>query len=53
MAAPQVLVNGLSFAEDRRTLLILTNTSSGPQMADERDGRIETLRVDVPGAGRP
>jgi len=38
---------------DRRTLFILTNTSSGPQMADKRDGRIETVRVDVPGAGRP
>jgi sugar lactone lactonase YvrE len=38
---------------DRRTLYLLTNTSSGPQMAERRDGRIETVRVDVPGAGWP
>jgi len=39
--------------EDRRTLFICTNTGSGPAMADKRDGRIEFLRVDVPGAGLP
>lgn len=38
---------------DRRTLFVLTNTGSGPAMADKTDGRIETHRVDVPGAGLP
>ncbi len=37
----------------RRTLFILTNTGSGPAMAAKRDGRIETVEVDVPGAGLP
>lgn len=36
---------------EKRTLYIVTNTSSGPQMAGLRDGRIETIEVDVPGAG--
>lgn len=36
---------------ERRTLYIVTNTSSGPQMAERRDGCIETVEVDVPGAG--
>ena len=40
-------------SEDRRTLFICTNTGSGPAMADKCDGRIEFLRVDVPGAGLP
>ena len=39
--------------DDRRTLFVLTNTGSGPQMAEKRDGRIEAVRVDVPGAGLP
>jgi len=39
--------------EDRRTLFICTNTGSGPAMAEKRDGRVELLRVDVPGAGLP
>lgn len=39
--------------DDRRTLFILTNTGSGPDAAKKRDGRIETVRVDVPGAGLP
>lgn len=39
--------------DDRRTLFIVTNTGSGPAMADKRDGRIESVRVDVPGAGLP
>lgn len=39
--------------EDRRTLYIVTCTSSGPQMADKRDGCIESIEVDVPGAGWP
>jgi hypothetical protein len=34
---------------DRRT----TNSSSGPTIADKRDGRIETMRVDVPVTGLP
>jgi len=38
---------------DRRTLYVITNTGSGPDMAKKRDGRIETMRVDVPGAGLP
>jgi hypothetical protein len=38
---------------DRRTRFILTNTGSGPTMASKADGRIETLRVEVPGAGLP
>jgi sugar lactone lactonase YvrE len=38
---------------DRRTLFACTCTASGPAMADRRDGRIETVRVDVPGAGLP
>lgn len=40
-------------AADRRTLYVVTNSGSGPAMADKRDGRIETMRVDVPGAGWP
>lgn len=38
---------------DRRTLFVCTSTGSGPGMADKRDGAIETVRVDVPGAGLP
>jgi sugar lactone lactonase YvrE len=38
---------------DRRTLYVITNSSSGPAIAERRDGRIETVRVDVPGAGWP
>jgi sugar lactone lactonase YvrE len=38
---------------DRRTLFVCTSTGSGPAMADKRDGAIETVRVDVPGAGPP
>lgn len=39
--------------QDRRTLYVVTNSGSGPAMVDKRDGRIETMRVDVPGAGWP
>ena len=39
--------------EDRRTLFICTNSGSGPAIAEKRDGRVEMLRVDVPGAGLP
>jgi len=38
---------------DRRTLFVCTSTGSGPAMADKRDGAIEIVRVDVPGAGLP
>jgi len=38
---------------DRRTLFVVTNSGSGPAIADKKDGRIETMRVDVPGAGLP
>jgi sugar lactone lactonase YvrE len=39
--------------EDGRTLFICTNSGSGPDMASKTDGRIETARVAVPGAGWP
>ncbi len=39
--------------DDRRTLFVCTNTGSGPSMAGKRDGRIEAVAVDVPGAGWP
>lgn len=39
--------------EDRRTLYICTNSGSGPEMKAKRDGRIETIKVDVPGVGLP
>jgi len=38
---------------DRRTLFVITNTGSGPKMAEKTDGRIEIVRVEVPGAGLP
>ena len=38
---------------DGRTLYICTNTGSGPAMAEKRDGRIESVKVDVPRAGWP
>jgi sugar lactone lactonase YvrE len=38
---------------DRRTLFLCTSSGSGPAMAEKRDGRIDFLRVDVPGAGLP
>ena len=39
--------------DDRQTLFVCTCTASGPAMADKQDGRIEAVKVDVPGAGRP
>ncbi len=39
--------------EDRRTLYVCTNSGSGPDIAAKTDGRIETMRVDVSGAGLP
>ncbi|MBI3637940.1 MAG: SMP-30/gluconolactonase/LRE family protein [Candidatus Rokubacteria bacterium] len=39
--------------DDRRTLYVCTCTGSGPAMAEKRDGRIEAIRVEVPGAGWP
>jgi sugar lactone lactonase YvrE len=38
---------------DRRTLYVCTNSGSGPAMAEKTDGRIEAIRVEVPGAGLP
>ena len=37
----------------RKTLFVLTNSGSGPAMGQKTDGRIETIEVDVPGAGLP
>jgi hypothetical protein len=34
-------------------LYIVTDSGIGPAMAGKRDGRIESMRVDVPGAGWP
>jgi sugar lactone lactonase YvrE len=34
---------------DLRTLFVCTNTGFGPKMAERRDGRIETVRVEVAG----
>lgn len=40
--------------DDRRTLFILTAGTLVPDEATQRrDGRIETVRVDIPGAGMP
>jgi sugar lactone lactonase YvrE len=40
--------------EDRRTLFLIINDTDYEGMANNRsDGRIETVRVDVPGAGWP
>ena len=39
--------------DDRQTLFVCTCTASGPAMADKRDGRVEAVKVDVPGAGWP
>jgi len=36
-----------------RTLFVITNTDSDPETAKKREGRIEIVRVDVPGAGLP
>lgn len=38
---------------DRQTLFLCTATGSGPAMAEKRDGRIERVPVEVPGAGLP
>lgn len=39
--------------DDRKTLYICTSSGSGPKAAERRDGRIEAIRVAVPGAGLP
>ncbi len=39
--------------DDRKTLYICTSSGSGPGAAEKRDGRIEAIRVAVPGAGQP
>jgi len=38
---------------DRKTLFLCTSSTVGPMAAEKKDGRIETLRVQVAGAGRP
>ena len=39
--------------DDRRTLFICTAPASGPDRAGKTDGKIEIVRVTVPGAGLP
>ena len=39
--------------KDRKTLFVATNSGSGPAAALKTDGRIETIEVDVAGAGLP
>ena len=39
--------------EDRRTLFMVTAPSSGEDAHDNPAGRIETTRVEIPGAGLP
>lgn len=39
--------------DDRKTLFMITAPTSGDKAAATRAGRIETVRVDVPGAGLP
>ncbi len=38
---------------DKCTLFVITNVGSGPAIAEKKAGRIETVQVDVPGAGLP
>ncbi len=38
---------------DRRSLFVCTSTGSGPGMGEKRDGGIDVIGVDVPGAGLP
>ena len=38
---------------DGTTLFVVTNTGSGPGVAEARSGRIETIEVEVAGAGWP
>lgn len=38
---------------DRKTLFVITNNVGSAASADSHEGRIETMRVDVPGAGWP
>lgn len=39
--------------DDGRTLFICTNTGSGPEAAKARAGRLESITVEIPRAGRP
>lgn len=39
--------------EDRRTLFVVTTPVLGPRSAEFNQGKVEMLRVDVPGAGIP
>ena len=38
---------------DKRTLFVVTNTGSGPAIAEKKSGRIETIQVEVAGVGLP
>jgi sugar lactone lactonase YvrE len=38
---------------DRKTLFLCTNIGSGPENGAKRQGQIDAVRVDVPGAGLP
>ena len=38
---------------DRQTMFVVTNTGSGPAIAEKKSGCIEVMRVDVPGVGLP
>jgi sugar lactone lactonase YvrE len=38
---------------DRKTLFLCTNIASGPENGAKRQGQIDAVRVDVPGAGLP
>ena len=38
---------------DRRTLFVCTCTGSGPAIAGKKEGRIEIVQVEAPGAGSP
>ena len=39
--------------DDRRTLYVCTASATGPAAAEARSGRIESIRVEVPGTGWP
>jgi sugar lactone lactonase YvrE len=51
--APRIVYACMLGGADRHTLFLCTSSGSGPAVAQKRDGRIEFLHVDVPGAGLP
>jgi sugar lactone lactonase YvrE len=54
IAASQGVFACMLGGEDRKTLYVLTASGSDPEdCATRRLGRVETVRVDVPGAGLP